>query len=229
MKKILLIEDNYDIRENITELLELENYKVYAAENGKIGIDLALKVIPDLILCDITMPVLDGCSVFFNLNKNPYTAGIPFIFLTAKTDIADKQMGLNLGADDYLFKPFDDQILLATIKTRISKNEIAKEQINNERLTYIKELEDMLNMISHNIRKPVCTFLGLMQLIETDTPLSDAEQKKILESSKLSALELDDFTKQLTTFLQETKQGKYKTGHISACAMGKLSSSSPEI
>ncbi|WP_333821427.1 response regulator, partial [Ohtaekwangia sp.] len=122
MKKILLIEDNPEVRENTQEILSLANYDVVTAENGKIGVDLALKEKPDLIICDIMMPELDGYGVLHILNKKPETASIPFIFLTAKTEKMDIRKGMNLGADDYLTKPFDDTDLLNAIEARLRKS-----------------------------------------------------------------------------------------------------------
>ncbi len=126
MKKILLIEDNADVRENTSEILSLANYNVITAENGKIGIELAKKENPDLIICDIMMPELDGYGVLHILGKNSETATIPFIFLTAKTERVDLRKGMNLGADDYLTKPFDDTELLNAIETRLRKSELLK-------------------------------------------------------------------------------------------------------
>ena len=117
MKKILLIEDNLDVRENTEEILSLANYKVFTAANGKIGVELAHTEKPDLIICDIMMPELDGYGVLHILSKNEDTARIPFIFLTAKTEKSDIRKGMNLGADDYLTKPFDDTDLLNAIET----------------------------------------------------------------------------------------------------------------
>ena len=128
MKKILLIEDNQDVRENTAEILELAQYIVLTAENGKDGVQLALKEQPDLIICDIMMPVLDGHGVLHLLSKNEATAGIPFIFLTAKADRSDVRKGMSMGADDYLTKPFDDMELLNVIETRLNKNELLKKQ-----------------------------------------------------------------------------------------------------
>lgn len=128
MKKILLIEDNPDIRENTAEILSLAQYTVFTAENGKDGVQLALKELPDLIICDIMMPVLDGYGVLHLLSKNETTAGIPFIFLTAKADRNDIRKGMSMGADDYLTKPFNDQELLSAIETRLNKNELLKKQ-----------------------------------------------------------------------------------------------------
>lgn len=121
MKKILIIEDNLEVRENTAEILELSNYEVLTAENGKIGVRLAQQNLPDLIICDIMMPELDGYGVLHILGRNPKTAAIPFIFLTAKAEKSDFRKGMTLGADDYLTKPFDDMELLEVIELRLKK------------------------------------------------------------------------------------------------------------
>ncbi|CCH53787.1 putative transcriptional regulator ycf27 AltName: Full=OmpR-like protein [Fibrisoma limi BUZ 3] len=121
MKTILLIEDNDAIRENTAEILELTGYSVQTAENGKVGVEKALVHKPDLVICDIMMPVLDGYGVLHIFNKNPQLAGVPFIFLTAKTERADFRKGMELGADDYLTKPFDESELLSAIEGRLNR------------------------------------------------------------------------------------------------------------
>lgn len=121
-KKILLIEDNLEVRENTAEILDLAGYDVNTAINGKEGVEMAQKSKPDLIICDIMMPELDGYGVLHILSKNEETAGVPFIFLTAKTEKADIRKGMNLGADDYLTKPFDDTDLLNAIEARMRKS-----------------------------------------------------------------------------------------------------------
>lgn len=126
MKKILVIEDDEHIRDNVAEILALSGYKAITAENGKKGIEKALSESPDLILCDITMPGLDGYGTLAILNKYPQTAGIPFIYLTAKAEKDDFRKGMTLGADDYIIKPFDDVTLLSTIEARLRKNELLK-------------------------------------------------------------------------------------------------------
>ncbi len=126
MKKILLIEDNTEVRENTAEILELANYEVVTAPHGKIGVELARKENPDLIICDIMMPELDGYGVLHMLSKSPATASIPFIFLTAKAEKEDFRKGMNLGADDYLTKPFDDLALLDAVEMRLKKNDRVK-------------------------------------------------------------------------------------------------------
>ena len=115
-KKILVIEDNPHMRENISEILELADYQVFSAENGKVGVEMAQKFIPDIIICDIMMPELNGYGVLHLLGKKDSTSRIPFIFLTAKTDRDDLRKGMNLGADDYITKPFSQRLLGQRIK-----------------------------------------------------------------------------------------------------------------
>ena len=124
MKSVLVIEDNTDIRENTAEILDMAGYKTFAAENGKKGVELALKEKPDLIVCDIMMPELDGYGVLHLLRKNAETQSIPFIFLTAKTDRTDFRKGMEMGADDYITKPFEDIELLNAIEVRLKKAEV---------------------------------------------------------------------------------------------------------
>lgn len=121
MKTILVIEDTPAMRENIAEILELATYEVVQAANGKEGIERARQTRPDLILCDITMPDLDGFGVLHILRKDPTLADVPFIFLTAKADTTDFRVGMNLGADDYITKPFDDLTLLGAVELRLKK------------------------------------------------------------------------------------------------------------
>lgn len=122
-KRILIIEDNDDIRDGTAEILTLAGYDVLVAANGKLGAEKALKESPDLIICDVMMPELDGYGVLYLLNKNPDTAAIPFIFLTAKAERIDMRKGMEMGADDYLTKPFDDIELLNAIESRLSKKQ----------------------------------------------------------------------------------------------------------
>ncbi|MNJ95558.1 Transcriptional activator protein Anr [compost metagenome] len=121
MKSILIIEDSVDIRENCSEILELSGYNVFQSENGRTGVEMAILHRPDLILCDIMMPDLDGYGVLYLLGKNISTAEIPFIFLTAKTEHSDFRKAMEMGADDFLIKPFNDVELLQAIEARINK------------------------------------------------------------------------------------------------------------
>lgn len=131
-KTILLIEDNMEMSENIASILELEHYHVLTATNGKIGVTMAQQHHPDLILCDIMMPELDGYGVFHVLRKDDRTGSIPFIFLTAKADKSEIRTGMNLGADDYITKPFEGSDLLKVIEVRLTKNEKLKNIYRND-------------------------------------------------------------------------------------------------
>ena len=141
MKKILLIEDNKDVLENISEILKLAQYFVITAKNGKEGVERTQKEKPDLIICDIMMPVLDGHGVLHLLSKNEQTSSIPFIFLTAKAELSDFRKGMEMGADDYLTKPFDDVELLNAIERRFKKNEILKKEFTKN----IDGINDFMN------------------------------------------------------------------------------------
>ncbi len=156
MKKILLIEDDQVLRENTAELLELSNFKVITASNGIEGIDLANSQHPDVIVCDIMMPKMDGYSVLEHLSEDRKTKYIPFIFLSAKTERQDVRKGMNLGADDYITKPFTEDELISAIESRIAKASILKErrhqanpieaQTNDE----LKTLNDLKNYFDDN-------------------------------------------------------------------------------
>jgi CheY-like chemotaxis protein len=128
MKKILLIEDDLILRENTAELLEFSDYEVITASNGKIGLDMATNHLPDIIVCDIMMPELDGYGVLEALAKNNTTKYIPFIFLSAKTERQDVRKGMDLGADDYISKPFQEDELVSAIESRIAKAAILKDE-----------------------------------------------------------------------------------------------------
>lgn len=142
MNTVLLIEDNNDIRENMGEILELARYNVLLAENGKAGAALAIEHVPDIIVCDIMMPELDGYGVLHLLQKHDSTRDIPFIFLTAKTERAEIRKGMELGADDYITKPFEGTELLNAIEMRLAKAQRFHQKNGAERDTSkLKTLE----------------------------------------------------------------------------------------
>jgi len=140
-KKVLIIEDNDDIRENVIEILELAGYIVSSASNGKVGVELALQDIPDIILCDIMMPEMDGYGVLYLLSKRPETIAIPFIFLTAKAEHFDRRKGMEMGADDYLTKPFDGLELLSAVESRLKKKE-------GQQAFYSKSLDKLNSLVA---------------------------------------------------------------------------------
>ena len=125
-KRVLLIEDDKTVRENTEELLMLSDYTVYTAKNGKEGVAVAKKELPDIIVCDVMMPEMNGYDVLSNLSEDNATLEIPFIFLSAKTDHKDIRKGMDLGADDYLTKPFEEEDLINAIESRIAKVQILK-------------------------------------------------------------------------------------------------------
>ncbi|MBC7552531.1 MAG: response regulator [Taibaiella sp.] len=132
MKTILVIEDNLDIRENVAEILELSGYAVLEAANGKEGVEAAQKNIPDLIICDIMMPGVDGYGVLHILHKEPATQNIPFIFLTSKSERSDFRAAMEMGADDYITKPFAGNELLNAIESRLRKSELIKKNLSTD-------------------------------------------------------------------------------------------------
>lgn len=152
MKKLVLIEDEKDIRDTTSEILELANYKVFTAENGMKGVKLVKEKSPDLVICDIMMRNLDGYGVLNILSKDPETSHIPFIFLTAKAENSDIRKGMNLGADDYITKPFDENGLLECIETRLKRSELMKKGFKpdleglNEFIDTARGIEELSNL-----------------------------------------------------------------------------------
>ena len=142
--KILIIEDEFDVLKNVETILSEEGYKAIVAKNGINGIELAKNEKPDLIICDIMMPGIDGYGVLEELSKNKDTQSIPFIFLTAKVERDDIRKGMQLGADDYLFKPFKIDELLSAITTRLKRIELLKSEaiIKNENSSPNRYTED---------------------------------------------------------------------------------------
>ena len=150
MTKILIVEDELFVRENIVDLLEAEDFEVFSTENGILGILWAQENLPDLIICDVMMPEINGHEVIEEIRKLPETALTPFIFLTAMSDKDDIRQGMELGADDYLTKPFTRNELLSAISSRLLKHAKVMEQYNEEhqkveilerQLQEIKELQ----------------------------------------------------------------------------------------
>lgn len=144
----MIIEDNPQVRENTAELLELADYQVLCAPDGKEGVQLAKKEHPDLIICDIMMPILDGYGVLHILSKDTETTSIPFIFLTAKAERSDFRKAMNLGADDYLTKPFEESELLDAVETRLKKSQIIKNEYQSDghgMSAFLQDLDQIKN------------------------------------------------------------------------------------
>ena len=167
MKSVLIIEDNNDIRENTAEILELAGYKTFTAENGKKGVDIAAREKPAVIVCDIMMPELDGYGVLHLLRKNVETQHIPFIFLTAKTERSDFRKGMEMGADDYITKPFEDIELLNAIEVRIKKSAVLENQYASS--------PQGINQFLHDLKDT-----GAMQHLSDQYELENYNKKQIL-------------------------------------------------
>ncbi|MBD2294366.1 response regulator [Anabaena sphaerica FACHB-251] len=191
MNTILIIEDEAQIRNNIREILELSDFEAIVAENGLKGLQLAKDKHPDLILCDLMMPELDGYSVLTQLRQDSSTATIPLIFLTAKSEWSDLRRGMELGADDYLTKPFRPDELLQAITTRLDKQAIADEQTQ-------QKLNDLSSSISHSlpheINTPLNHILGLSNLLILEEENLSRENLEMVESIHQAALRLHRLT-----------------------------------
>ncbi len=180
MKTILVVEDECDVRKNLEELLETEGYKVLSAGNGLEGYKLAFTKEPDLILSDIRMPKMDGFELLEKLQENNSTSSIPFIFLTAKTDIKDMRKGMSIGADDYIIKPYNIDDVLNAIRSRFRKSE--------KHLSIAKEFKEVLmRKVPHELRTPLVGILGISEIISEDIDrLSKEELKEMVEKIKHS-------------------------------------------
>lgn len=200
MKTILVIEDERFIRESICDVLELEGYQTLAAANGLVGIELAQTRRPDLILCDVTMPEMDGYEVLSILQKNEATNAIPFVFLTAKTTRADLRRGMNLGADDYLVKPCTAAELLNAINTRFEKQAVVQTKTEEQ----LKSLRNNIaQFLPHELYTPLNGIIGLSEVLsyEYDT-IERSEIQELAESIRTSALRLHHL---MQNFLLYTK------------------------
>ncbi|MGA9293097.1 MAG: response regulator [Ignavibacteriaceae bacterium] len=161
MNRILVIEDDSSVRKNLIELLNEEGIETYEAENGKIGIQKAKQTYPDLIISDILMPEADGYAVLKELQKEPGTSSIPFVFLSARTDMNDIRSGMNIGADDYLTKPYKAEDLLAAVNLRLQKKRVSDQRINNI-------LRTISLTLPHELRTPLVSILGYSQILQED-------------------------------------------------------------
>ncbi len=174
MRTILVVEDEYDVRINLKELLESEDYNVLVAEDGEVGFKMALNHLPDLVISDIKMPKLDGFELLKKMQENPETERIPFIFLTAKVEISDFRDGMALGVDDYLTKPFRIDDVLKAIEIRLKKRDIINKDVDQLK-------ESLLRRVPHELRTPLVGIIGFSQLIEENADeLSKDELKNMV-------------------------------------------------
>ncbi|GAB3781331.1 hypothetical protein GCM10028818_35210 [Spirosoma horti] len=188
MQKLLLIEDETLIRENLAELLTLNGFTVYVASNGKEGVVQAMQQQPDLILCDIMMPEMDGFQTLEVIRANPLLNHTPFLFLSAKADMTDTRKGMALGADDYLTKPFTMDTLLIAIRARLQRE--AQRKANTQTLLQ-EQLRSMTNLSTHEYNTPLTGILGFTTLlIDYYGEFSRAENLSMLDMIKVNCLRL---------------------------------------
>ncbi len=199
MKKILLIEDDAVMRENTTEILELASFDVHTASNGKEGCRIAKELKPELIVCDIMMPELDGYGVLQILSRDPSTASIPFILLTAKAEKSDMRKGMELGADDYLTKPFEEVELLNAIEARFKKSRIVRKKYDQsfEGLNHFLETARSLKKLKNLSQKRSIVKLKKEQIIYSvgDTP----QYLYYLNKGKIKVFKINDEGKEYIT------------------------------
>lgn len=184
MTKVLVIDDEEHIRLKILEILEYEGFETISAENGRIGVQLAKTYLPDLVLCDVVMPELSGYGVLFQLRSNPLSATIPFIFLTARTAMSDRREGMNLGADDYLTKPFQIDDLLSAIHIRLEKHSAISEQASKQ----LEDLRlDLSRTLPHELRTPLQEMFGASDLLIEFGPnmLQESNENDIVEIGEI--------------------------------------------
>jgi len=201
MIKILIIEDNQDVRENTAEILELANYTVCTAEDGEKGVEIAKLAKPDIIICDIMMPKMNGYDVLLQLSKDKITASIPFIFLTAKTERIDVRKGMNLGADDYLTKPFEERELLDAISSRLNKRRFLKKEFSRD----VEGLNQFFNEVS------------VQEGIE-----SLSADRKIVKFNKKEVIFMEGDTANTLYFIQKGAVKTYKTTESGKCLVTGL-------
>ncbi len=178
-KRILVIEDAYSLRRDIVEMLRFEEFEVVDAENGLVGVQRTQEFKPDLIICDIMMPVMNGYDVLRALQGDPKTATIPFIFLTARADRQDQRIGMQSGADDYVTKPFTATELLETVKARLAKAEIGT-VITEGIIDGIRER--IITALPHELRTPLNVIMGFSNLMMMDAEGLDT--KRVQEMSQ---------------------------------------------
>jgi len=171
--KILVIEDSEALYNDIVEMLSLEGFDTEQEPNGKVGIEMVELSTPDLIVCDVRMPVMDGYKVLDHIRSNPQTANIPFIFLTARTGRRERLEGMQLGADDYLTKPFTAEELITTVHTRLARSHSLKTEANR-RLNDLRK--SIILALPHELRTPLNAILGFSEIMMTDAEILNRSQ-----------------------------------------------------
>ena len=215
MYTILLIEDDKEIIDTLSELLKLEDYNVITAPDGRKGIASAIRNVPDLIICDIMMPEIDGYEVLKTLRQQPSTFSIPFLFLTAKVEKTDQRQGMTLGADDYIMKPYEEEDILNAIESRLKKNREIKKFYN-------KKMEELHNYIAatlpRELRIPLNTIIGFTSILKNkyqDLNEHDINSMhdNILNAGKRLLHLISDYTYYTTLIDVSASVDKYPEGH----------------
>lgn len=215
--KVLVIEDEQNIRENIQEILEAKSFEVKTASNGKEGLALASEFHPNLILCDVMMPKMDGFKVLEFVRKTPIIQNTPFIFLTAKIDKSDVRQGMELGADDYLTKPFSAKDLIKAIETRLRK----QEKVIAEYAKVKHELDTtVFSTYYHEFNTPLHGILSAINLLITaKDSLTDIQNLELLYSIYRSGMRLNHSLANLMLY-EELKRAEVHTELISMYTSG---------
>jgi two-component system, sensor histidine kinase and response regulator len=200
MTKVLVIDDSPDVTEFVGDALKANGYSVFAAEDGLAGVHMAQQCLPDLILCDVNMPQLDGYATLTALRQNSGTATIPFIFLTGITDKVNVRQGMELGADDYLTKPFTIGELIATVKARLDKQAAVKRQAERK----LEELRGNISLaLPHELLTPLTGILGLSSLLmENYSTLNQSELFELANSLHESSLRLQRMVENFLLYSQ---------------------------
>lgn len=225
-EKIVVIEDNADVRNNLKEILESSGYLVEEAENGEIGLEVLKRTMPDLILCDIMMPELDGYGVLKAVRSNKYLASTPFVFLTAKTAREDLSKGMEMGADDYIMKPFTIAELLKRVKIRLEKR---KEVIEKSEAKIQEVTSNIGQPITHELSEPLRTITGIGELIMTEH--YGMEKSEIVEFVSLmhkAGLELQEVVGKTLSYY-EIEELKNNADKLSAMKAQKIVSAKSVI
>lgn len=173
MTTILIIEDDASIRHNIAEILTYEGYQTLEAENGRAGVEAALNHQPDLIICDVMMPELDGYGVLLEVRADPQTAALPFIFLTARADRSDMRKGMELGANDYLTKPFAPPELVAAVNAALERQQAIRREYD-QKLDEMRE--NLLQSLPHELRTPLTSIIGFGEMLMLDYDVLERPQ-----------------------------------------------------
>jgi DNA-binding response OmpR family regulator len=226
MTKILIVEDEKEIRENIAQILQLNDYETISADNGKTALELAIKYLPDLIVSDIMMPYMDGYEFLENLRKIPKTSIIPCILVTAKVEKKDIRQGMELGADDYLTKPFTPEELLNSVTSRLARHQLIQEKFDvqleqnqeiiskikqnvNEKNKKLKTHENLINLKDDILEKLIINLSNPLNNINIAIKMlkeSDSEEKRqkylqILQDECYKEIEILNETKELQKIL----------------------------